>query len=357
MTRRTPHAVGLLGILGAMCLLGGCVLWTVGLGARDDVDADSELVFSHDRHGKMDIECAECHDVATAVSHDDLIPREADCMPCHSREQGCELCHGNANLVQPRPADFRDLRLKHATHIKPDVNPDGCARCHPDVSRSERVTDSYSVPQRVCSECHSDDMGSADRCGYCHDQMGTTAFLPVSHNASWLTEHASATKGEDDLCEVCHRGSVRADFVRGPATPEFVITSDHAQTAQVDACADCHLGDVWPDAVHDDNYLQHHSIDASLTTSTCESCHQRDECMACHIETGVQFADIHPAGFIFDHGSEARMRLETCAVCHEESTCIECHSEVSPHPDGFEAESSSMNAALCGKCHTGGELG
>lgn len=356
MIRWRPHTVGLIALWGATCLLAGCVLWTVGLGARDSVDGGSELVFSHDRHAKMDIQCAECHAVTTAVSHDDLIPTEADCMRCHSREQGCELCHGNANDVRPRPADFRDLRLTHVTHIKEDVNPDGCERCHPNVARSERVTDSYSVPQQTCAECHTVDMGSPDRCGYCHDRMDTAAFLPVSHNASWLTEHAAATKGEDDLCEVCHRGSVRADFLRAPDTPDFAMTSDHAQTAQVDACADCHLGDIWPDAVHDDNYLQQHSIDGSFTTATCESCHQRDECMACHLETGVQFMDVHTAGFMLDHGGEARMRLEACAVCHEESTCIDCHREASPHPDGFEAETSSMNAAVCGKCHTGGVI-
>ena len=56
---RRPNVIGLISLLGGMSLLAGCVLWTVGLGARDDVDGDSELVFSHDRHARMDIQCAE----------------------------------------------------------------------------------------------------------------------------------------------------------------------------------------------------------------------------------------------------------------------------------------------------------
>jgi hypothetical protein len=320
-------------------------------------DPQSELVFSHARHAQMDIECGSCHPAETSVlAADRLLPSEESCMTCHHREQGCELCHQNAaRVVKLVPNDY-GLRFSHVPHLRADVNPQGCAACHAAVEASTAVAQTYPIGQQGCQTCHREEMSSAPKCGYCHERLTPKTFVPVTHRSDWLREHASAAATSGGLCDVCHRGTIREDAPRGPALPKRPVPDSHVQAGDVHDCAGCHQADVWPLSVHDSNYLQSHWMDAAIETTTCESCHRREECMSCHRESVTSFASAHPPTFLFDHAADARRALGTCATCHEETTCVACHQSANPHPPGWEIEITAQNRALCVKCHVAGAL-
>ncbi|MBM3214731.1 hypothetical protein FJZ36_07445 [Candidatus Poribacteria bacterium] len=349
MRRDIAAAIGLLALLiaGAM---GAAALPLVG-GSR------SELVFSHERHVNMDIACADCHaaDKSTQAA-DDLIPREESCMRCHDRTQGCELCHKDVDHVTPIQPRSYGFRFVHTTHLKPDVNPNGCDTCHAALRKSTDANDSFPIGLSQCRSCHQhqDDMSRGDRCGTCHDTLSPRRALPASHTTDWLTQHAGAAARSGSLCDVCHRGTVRADFVQGPHVSESVATANHATSGPVADCADCHRADVWSSSVHDAGYLQTHPTDALRSAVTCESCHARDECQSCHAQAGLTYLGTHPPTFMFDHASEARRNLGACAACHQESQCITCHQTINPHGDGWDDDRLGRNMALCGKCHSSG---
>ena len=314
----------------------------------------SELAFSHKRHVDMDIECTACHAALESLAATDvLLPVETTCMSCHDRKQGCELCHGNANAVIPLEARNYGLRFAHETHLREDVNDNGCETCHATVASSTMVAETHWIGAWTCQQCHDSEMGAQERCGMCHDQMQTNGFVPASHDTEWLRRHGTATSSSVTLCDVCHRGGVRADFVDGPSAPKTTLAADHAQRGPVGDCADCHLADVWTQRIHQPGYLQSHPLDARFDTTTCESCHQRDECRACHAASGLTYSDAHPPGFILNHAAEARRDLGSCTACHTEDSCIACHQSANPHPAGWDLEITAQNRSLCLKCHAG----
>jgi hypothetical protein len=336
----------------AFLVFAGCV----ALKVREVLSPPSDdLIFSHDRHTRLDIECLDCHEASKSVlASDDLIPREASCMKCHDRTQGCELCHKETGKITVRrPRDF-GLRFNHTHHLKPDVNPNGCATCHPELAKATVVGSMHPITVKHCLDCHASDMSTGEACGQCHARFGSGRFLPVSHNTTWMQSHGKTAAKSGVLCDVCHRGTIRADFSQGPSIPAYSVLANHAENGEVRDCAGCHRADVWSENVHEHDYLQSHGFDAVRGTTTCESCHRREECRACHERTSLTFGDIHPPGFILDHGVEARRELGACAACHEEDRCRSCHQVVNPHPDGWEPEMTDANRALCVKCHPGG---
>ena len=353
---RTRHV--LFGGALLLLLVGGCAVWQLTWLGPVANDAKSELIFSHERHAEMEIECIECHEPAftSTVAADRLLPMEATCMECYDREEGCELCHGNANaVVVLEPRDY-GIEFPHEVHLKKDVNPDGCDRCHPDVAKSTQVAQTYPIRVADCRSCHESEMADAARCGSCHDAQTAASYLPISHDADWLARHATSVADGGELCNVCHRGTVRAAYLDGP-TPlaGAAPLADHAQSADVAACADCHEADVWPERVHEDNFLSMHSLEARIGATSCESCHAREECTACHAEAGLVATDVHPTGFLVGHEETARQRLATCAACHEETYCLTCHMTTKPHPEGWDGDISAATEKVCRQCHLSGE--
>ncbi len=208
-----PRAL-LLVACACLTVVVGCATLTWYRPPSPPDQSTSELVFSHKRHIDMEIECAACHSASESVTAKDvLLPVERTCMACHHRTQGCELCHGNANAVTPlEPRDY-GLRFPHQTHLREDVNADGCDACHAAVAASVRVAETYSIGLSTCQPCHDSDMTAQERCGMCHEEMHTGSFVPVSHNAEWRRGHAAAASTSISLCDVCHRGGIRADFI------------------------------------------------------------------------------------------------------------------------------------------------
>ncbi len=334
-----------------MGLLVGCAIWQSRQGVSTR-PTEGEIIFSHKRHVQMDIECAYCHTNTpqSGFASDNKLPAEKDCMRCHKRTQGCELCHRDVkNASSFTLAPYR-VKFSHKFHLQLQRNPKiVCTTCHLMIAESTHGNNSDQPRMKVCRECH--DVTKVD-CTTCHDNLSVdVTLLPVSHDSSWLNRHRLQASQNDELCAECHRGKIRpmANILK-PIAP------DHSRVAQARSCADCHRGDIWPEEVHENNYIQTHRIDAAANSNTCRTCHERQECRQCHEDRGFRYEMVHPAGFIFQHASEAKRRLTNCVTCHEEEDCLGCHSTISPHPPGWDRDITSNNEQLCLKCHIKGEF-
>jgi hypothetical protein len=300
----------------------------------------------------MDIECEYCHvdTPQSELASDNTLPAEKDCMRCHKRTQGCELCHRDVkSAIALTPVAYR-VKFSHKFHLEHQENTRiVCTTCHLTVAESAHVPDSDQPRMKVCSQCH--DVSQED-CTTCHENMSTdVAFLPVSHDSSWIERHRLQAPQNDELCAECHRGKIRPTAnVLSPVEP------DHSRSAQARFCAECHRGDIWPEEIHGNNYVQTHRIDASADSNTCTTCHDREECQDCHAGRRFTYETVHPTGFVFQHSDEARRELTNCAVCHQEQDCLDCHSTISPHPPGWDRDITSNNEQVCLKCHIKGEF-
>ncbi|MFC1712824.1 hypothetical protein ACFL6S_04095 [Candidatus Poribacteria bacterium] len=354
--------------VGILVIMSGCALWSV----KYPLGSKGEIIFSHKQHIEMEAECEMCHTEAaeSEISSRNNYPKEADCMECHEREE-CSLCHtdvDNAIHLAPAPTGFifshkahlesrveskRPARRERAETINkviPFVKAGSvelqidCLTCHESVKESTEVADKHIPDMKTCRKCHEI---TEESCVLCHSDLGERDFVPASHYFTWVRTHQqmAASEGES-LCGNCHNGEVR------PLSAVVEVTEEHVREEDTRVCADCHRGDVWPEGIHDNNRLQSHSIDAIANQNTCNSCHERAECLACHQQRGISFVNIHEAGWAFDHADKARRRLGSCAVCHEEDDCLGCHQAISPHGSDWDRERPGSDETPCSKCHT-----
>jgi len=342
----------------------GCALW----GGRGINLNEGDIIFSHKRHVEVDIQCVDCHKRTPSIelSSQNILPvGEPECLQnCHKRSQGCELCHTDVErAVHIVPKEYRVL-FSHKVHLeleeeklKGEKKPD-CLTCHGVMKDSAGVSDDYWPELKVCRRCHDITLES---CSICHLKTEEKTFVPISHGMAWLSRHKQESALEEQLCDSCHQGEIRPTVqaaVRRSRRASSEKTKDHTnpvlqggETATVRHCADCHRGDIWSEEVHDNNYLQSHSIDAKSGLGTCISCHQREECLSCHERSGISFAAVHTAGWTFNHADKARRQLSSCTACHGEEDCLGCHQTISPHPKGWDRDITKQNEKVCKKCH------
>jgi hypothetical protein len=326
----------------------GCAVWQMQ--HRPEPTA-GEIVFSHKRHVLMDIECEYCHvqTLQSQLASDNTLPKEKDCMRCHKRTQGCELCHQDVvNAVALVARTYR-AKFSHKFHLQLDGGAVGCTTCHQTISASTDVVDADQPTMKTCRTCHD---SAAEDCTTCHDDLSADiTFVPASHDSSWMERHRLQAAQNDELCAECHRGKIRplTDIIQP-------IAADHSRVAQGRFCADCHRGDILPELVHENSYLQTHRLDARANSNACVTCHDRQECKDCHETGGFRYETVHPANFRFQHAVEAKRELTNCVTCHAEADCLGCHSTISPHPPGWNREMNATNEQLCLKCHVRGEL-
>jgi hypothetical protein len=345
----------------------GCGLWK----AKYPLQNKGDITFSHKKHTEMEAECGACHTQITEskLASDNNYPKEKDCLECHEREK-CSICHSDVNNaihLMPVPTgllfshkahlesnneslkEARQARANSLNKITPFVKNGSldqkidCSICHALVKDSTNVADKFTPEMRTCRKCHEI---TQDDCNLCHDNLGDKKFIPASHYIGWLQRHKllAAAEGEG-LCESCHRGKLRSP---GAA---YAVTEAHISEEDTKVCAECHRGDIWPEAIHDNNRIQSHGIDAMANQSVCNSCHQREECITCHERRGLSFFDVHPAGWQLNHADKARRQLSSCVACHKEEDCLGCHQAISPHPPGWDKEITERNERVCLKCH------
>lgn len=173
-------------------------------------------------------------------------------------------------------------------------------------------------------------------------------LLPSNHTVDWIARHGQVARAQSQECASCH-------------------------TEQ--DCAGCHIEQMAaPFQVHPPNFVTIHSIDARQDLANCTDCHRVDSfCQQCHMESkfsprpthtppaGVGFAQMgfHPPGWLNssqanNHGVMARRNITDCASCHQEQDCVACHVGINPHPAEFRFECRrwlEANARPCAQCH------
>ena len=109
------------------------------------------------------------------------------------------------------------------------------------------------------------------------------------------------------------------------------------------------------------NHGLHSQVDqneAGQSGGVCLTCHQKNDCIACHSQTMPK--DHTNFWRTRAHGLTASVNRERCLYCHRQDYCIRCHNETAPrshtgawrtehckwcHPFGSRPEGS------CGVCH------
>jgi len=341
--------------------------------------------FNHAVHLEGGADCTTCHDSArkSTKAADRNLPKHPECEQCHdiqAAQRGkkvdppatCEYCHpGFDPGVQRLPAPFEfpspNLKFNHKVHVDKKIE---CTTCHGEMKQVTLGTRMQLPKMSTCLECHDGSTASSG-CTTCHLE-GPSGRLQLNfasgilrpmqanpfgldHGPRYEFSHGSRAKTDRLLCSQCHSDS---------------------------DCQKCHDSLQKPLAVHPNDYITLHPVQARADSPRCTSCHRLQSfCAACHERTGVGLdADpslrarnvkVHPNYDVWvnilgpqHHGIAASRDINQCISCHREESCLPCHSDadrfgtrrqVNPHPDGFASMCKSLaakNDRPCLKCHT-----
>ncbi|RMF78668.1 MAG: hypothetical protein D6739_11645 [Nitrospirae bacterium] len=248
----------------------------------------------------------------------------------------------------PRPTTHYDF--SHKLHAKKlEI---ACLKCHAGVEASVDVKRRHSPTQKVCAECHEQEVGGRN-CGRCHTNPEVLARarsregLPRPDTMSHLKfAHASHMSRVDNDCTVCHEAILASTKPRGGALPDMdVCMQCHQDMYDRLQCNQCHvdLGDpkYQPKLVrfvHRGNWLRNHHLQAEQQGyATCQQCHLESFCSDCHsaVDNKIKMSGkwprrvdrqfIHRGDWIDRHPVRARLDSQACLACHRINTCNDCH--------------------------------
>lgn len=372
------------------------------------------LYFDHGKHLEEGAECEACHEAApkSVRAKDRLVPpfkagkqhRHDECDSCHEIDKAaagqkvdpasdCETCHVTTRPRKKKGEDaprapVRDdevlrtswpvanLVFNHKVHAEKKIE---CVTCHfstvSGTMKEVGLATRYQLPKmEVCTSCHDGQRASA-KCQTCHlaDKSGrlqlsfsTGALRPsqgdpfgIDHGPRYEFNHGRRARLERQLCLDCHVES---------------------------QCMTCHDSLQKPLAVHPNDYVTVHPIQARQDSTQCDACHRfQSFCAACHERVGVGLnadpsfrprnAKVHPDYTQWvdlpgpnHHGIAASRDIKQCIACHREESCTACHATqatnpnsrgLNPHPARFDAICKGLvqrNDRGCLKCHTSDDL-
>jgi len=333
--RRKAIGVGVAGL----AILFACA----GLVRRED-----RIKFSHELHAtQQEIECSECHEgiAESRKISESQLPKEEKCLNCHDRD-ACGQCHVNPKAPKTwEPTRVRGVTFSHATHL--EVVEGRCVECHRDVASAQSPADTRTPRMlETCMNCHRQDFRRID-CKMCHEDLVENPVRPVrlfSHDADFQKRHGQLAKGDQRVCAHCHRESFCADC----HSRLDVLVPDLKFSERVDR-----------DLPHRHDYLTRHPIEARADPSRCWTCHNVNQCTACH---EARRAGGHPPDWMNPaspgfHGRKAREDIVACASCHDQgaaSNCVRCHKVGAPggrpHPPGWGSR-MDRGSPMCRACH------
>jgi hypothetical protein len=301
------------------------------------------IVFSHTRHLARGIGCATCHPSALSSRSavDNLIPTEVECRACHPIDRtqpdkqatpvaACAACH--AGWTPDRPVERvylppPPLKFGHATHTAT-----ACAHCHGDMRAVDIATTRQLPTMSSCLACHRE--GTEERhCADCH-------LAKLGGLIETRFEHGELVPHRDGLGDAHGPGFAR-DHKQEARQVGATCNACHDRSE----CVACHQGVVKPMDFHQGNYLLVHSVEAKRGRPDCSACHRYETfCVACHEREGLgtraaspfdpsdPLKRFHPVGWSSQgpgpnlHAQAARRNVTSCASCHREEDCLQCHS-------------------------------
>lgn len=305
------------------------------------------------------LSCTTCHAGASEQAATWKKPPPSVCEGCHRPD---EPRYAYARSIRPanapRPAAY-EVRFDHDAHLLMPQIKGQCLECHAGAVGTAQSKPLFP-PMATCTGCHEHRAEfEANACGRCHPSSALRGLRPVSflpHDERWIRRHAVQARGAPAQCGTCH-AQAQCDGCHD------ATQSLRAELKRPDA--------VGADFVHRFDYLSRHGIEARSQPAQCASCHQKQDCDACHVRHGVSGGAVdarspHPLGWAIGLGPEtnlhakaARRDIWSCAACHDQgaaTNCVRCHAVGgfggSPHPPGWRS-TRSVSEGGCAECHGG----
>ncbi len=338
--------------------------------ARKSVKAADNLLPGHSAPGKHHADCESCHDIEKAAQGKKVDPPSA-CADCHVGFDET-VRKEPPKVVFPQP----NLIFDHKVHVDKKIR---CESCHGEMKDLELATRQQLPKMETCLVCHEGTFASA-ACATCH-RVTPSGRLQVSFASGIMRPTQGNPFGMDH-------------------GPRFELTHGTRAALERNACMDCHAENECqfchdslqkPLAVHPNDYITTHPVQARMDSTRCDSCHRMQSfCTACHERVGVSMdADrglkarnlkVHndytswvdaPApgvSTLGHHAVVASRDIKQCMACHREESCISCHATsavptasrfVNPHPAGFDKACKALaakNDRACLKCHSNSDL-
>lgn len=361
-------------------MLIGVAVLTAGAGAL--LSRPSQESFPHARHAGLFPTCTACHagiasgDAAQLVS---VTPET--CAACHDGQTAPRV-----TWAGPGEREADNLRTVHPGH--PELP---CGACHqtPGTSGAMEV---QAASFGACKACHApqaETHHAADvNCSQCHLKLTEATAMsaaaiaafpaPASHSApDFLSLHGPGAMDDAMSCTVCHaRESCTTCHVNAEAVPAIMALEPDPRVAALTE------GKIWsppmPASHEAEDFVFTHGDAMAAAPTSCATCHTRETCADCHVDTSGQIAkDLAPASaslrgngggpasipghgpnFAVAHGEAAVASLPKCAACHAESYCVDCHDgsgSPSFHPENFvqrHGADSWARMQSCSECHS-----
>lgn len=136
--------------------------------------ADQPILFPHDRHAALGLDCLDCHSAADTRAAAG-IPSVRKCMLCHEKlaieQPGVkklrEYAAGKREIPWVRVYGFSPealVKFRHAPHYRADID---CTTCHGQVAKGSIATLAVKHTMGACLDCHRQRKAPED-CIACH---------------------------------------------------------------------------------------------------------------------------------------------------------------------------------------------
>jgi hypothetical protein len=341
--------------------------------------------FPHNRHAKLFVSCASCHEGITTGDAARAFPSASSCAQCHNdRDQKPVTWTGPSHRAT-------NLKFSHSTHLAKSTaagSPAQCVACHAAQADTGwmRV---QGARASGCITCHThqapEHLAPTAVCSTCHTTLADSRSLsvtqiasfpkPASHgNPSFAVQHAPdrtteatcATCHARESCARCHANASRIPAIARLASDQRVAGLMKGRAAAYSR----------PANHGDPAFATTHGALATSASQTCANCHTQPSCRGCHTglkgqaviaslppsavgtATGVVLvgAFVHPDGYLERHRTAAAGQKD-CLGCHQQRECSTCHEGSSSrryHPLDFIARHAPAAYAQdnrCVSCH------
>lgn len=320
------------------------------------------VTFPHSTHVDADVACDACHDMSKATKLDPAV-RHVRIPAQVTKEKACADCHDTEpkqKRVPPRSDRAYRITFDHAGHL---ARVKDCKQCHAKLPETGDKELAPPPPMATCTACHVHQQEFAQaRCTPCHvDLKGYRPETAFRHEGNWLATHGALARSSAESCAACHDQTYCANC-HAPATT----------AARLEGIFPERVGQAF---IHRGDYMSRHMVDAAAHPESCNSCHGRPFCDACHSANGFSASSAgakirplsHAAGWVNNtpgdggaHKRAARRDVSSCAACHDQrgplNTCTVCHASGgrNPHPKAFLDEhklSDVSKNSMCKDCH------
>ncbi|MFC2084581.1 cytochrome C [Bacteroidota bacterium] len=359
--------------------------FTVNMNPETEIDNKKVIIFSHQFHYELEVECEDCHPNALESSslEDRLLPKKDDCASCHdvNDEEECKSCHYE-NVYESLKEKIQDLHFNHKFHLT-NQNME-CTKCHKDFDEIDYSNDiSTNKPlMQDCYSCHNNQSIATMYCESCH--ISTANLIPNDHKiSSFSKNHKYTTLNDNENCIMCHDNSFcETCHISTVAINEKNIPTDFYTPYSPHKFKD-DIKQQQLTRIHEINYRFTHGIDATGKTSECRTCHEVESfCVECHNSSESDFAlsGLAPSSHSLpnfttigfgsgggEHAVLAKRDIESCTACHNtygaDPNCILCHvdndgnknTNPKTHELNFRGDEHgdwhSDDGSICYNCH------